>query len=232
MEQMLFAIAASNALMHKTREVVHRDPSVPLAELRQEVVRTGMLYTDSVIDGFVVSFMRNGEASAITQALLRNLSFVIKTVCRSAIHQAASHARESELEAITRFLEARVVTTVRDGQKRGLIIYPLAEAEREKLTRAISAGNEGVAREQREAYVSALQSVLDDAMAHHFDQAFAALNLGPIARRAVAMGRAAIHGAGRAAVRLSVAQDSEEDLKALSRLLQSHLVPASMIRPA
>ena len=75
MEQMLFAIAASNALMHKTREVVHRDPSVPLAELRQEVVRTGMLYTDSVIDGFVVSFMRNGEASAITQALLRNLSF-------------------------------------------------------------------------------------------------------------------------------------------------------------
>ena len=63
-------------------------------------------------------------------------------------------------------------------------------------------------------------------------QAFAALNLGPIARRAVAMGRAAIHGAGRAAVRLSVAQDSEEDLKALSRLLQSHLVPASMIRPA
>jgi hypothetical protein len=229
---MLFAIAASNALMAKTRAVVHRDPGTPLADMRREVVRTGMLYVDSVVDGFVVSFMRDGEASAITRSLLRNLSFLIKTVCRGAIRQAAAHARESELEAIASFLEARVVTTVRDGQKRGLIIYPLADSEHEKLTRAISAGSDGTPREQREAYVSALHAVLEEAMAHHFDQAFAALNLGPVARTAVAMGRAAIHGAGRTAVRLSVAQDSEEDLRALSRLLQSHLVPASMCRPA
>jgi hypothetical protein len=232
MDRMLFAIPASSALMRQTHEVVHRDPSTPFEVMREEVVRTGMLYVDSVVDGFVVSFMRNGEASAITQALLRNLSFIIKTVCRSAIHQAAMHAEAKELEAITRFLEARVVTTVRDGQKRGLIIYPLDEPQREKLSRAIVAGSEGQAREQRRAYVSALRSVLDEAVAHHYDDAFAALNLGFLARTAVAVGRAAIHGAGRTAVRLSVAQDSEEDLRALSRLLQAHLVPASMCRPA
>jgi hypothetical protein len=232
MERMLFAIDASSALMHKTRAVVQRDPSTPLRQLRQDVVRTGMLYVDSVVDGFVVSFMRDGQASAITRTLLRNLSFIIKTVCRSAIHQAAAQAADSELEAITRFLEARVVTTVRDGQKRGLIIYPLEEEQREKLARAIAAGSQGLAREQRAAYVSALRSVLDEAMTHHFDEAFDALKLGPVARTAVALGRAAIHGAGLTAVRLSVAQDSEEDLRALSRLLQSHLVPASMCRPA
>ena len=231
MERMLFAIDASSALMHKTRAVVHRDPDTPLAELRQELVRTGMLYVDSVVDGFVVSFMRDGEASAVTRALLRNLAFVIKTVCRSAIHQAAMHAADAELEALTRFLEARVVTTVRDGQKRGLI-YPLEEPQHEKLARAIAAGSNGVALEQRAAYVTALRSVLDEAMSHHFDEAFDALKLGPITRGAVALGRAAIHGAGRTAVRLSVAQDSEQDLRALSRILQSHLVPASMCRPA
>jgi hypothetical protein len=232
MEPVLFAIPASKALLRKTHEVLNRDPETPFETARQVVIRTGMLYVDSVVEGFVVSFMREGEASRLTQSLLRNLSFVIKSVCRTAIQQAVAQSGEAELTAITRFFAERVVTTVRDGERRGLIIYPLDGPRHEELLEAIRVGFEGKAREHRDAYVRALSGVVDEAVAMHFDAAFAALNLGFLARAAVTLGRKAIHGAGHTAVRVSVLNDSEEDLRALSRLLKDHLVPASMCRPA
>lgn len=232
MEPMLFAIPASNALVQKTHEIVHRDAGAPLEAMRAAVIRAGMLYVDSVVDGFVMSFMRDGLANRFTQTVLRNLATLIKTVTRAAIQQAARQAGERELDAITRFFQERVVTTVRDGQKLGLIIYPLAEPQHARLEQAIRAGSEGRAGEQREVYVLALRSVLDESISRHYDDAFAKLELGFVARRAVRLGRRAIHGAGHTAVRLSVARESEQELQALSKVLKEHLVPATMCRPA
>jgi hypothetical protein len=231
-QPMLFAIPASNALVQKTREIVHRDPAASLEAMRSTVIRAGMLYVDSVVDGFVVSFMRDGLANQLTQALLRNLASLIKAVTRATIREAARQAGERELEAITRFFQERIVTTVKDGQKLGLIIYPLEEPQHERLARAIRAGSVERPQEQRDVYVVALRSMLDESLSRHYDDAFAKLELGVVAKGAVRLGRRAIHGAGHTAVRLSMARESEQELRALSRVLKEHLVPATMCRPA
>lgn len=232
MEPTLFAIAASKSLVEATRTLSQRADELSLEELRRAVVRTGMLYVNSVVDGFVLSFMRDGKARLATQMLLRNLSAIIKGVCRAAIHQAARQSGKGEFAAIRRFFEERVVTTVCDGQKVGLIVYPLSEAQKSRLVRAIEAGSNGHVREQRGLFVEALTGVLDESLARHFDDAFANLKLQGLARGAVKVGRRAIHGAGVTAVHLSVAQDGEEELRNLANVLKSHLLPASMCRPA
>lgn len=228
MQDTLFAIPASKALLAKTREVLQRAPDASIDVMREVVIEAGRHYVDSVVDGFIMAFLRDGMTTALTHALLVNLASVIKAVCRVAIQQAAKTSGQAELEAITRFFETRVAMTVRDGQKVGLIVYPLDEVLHARVRRAAEAREDT----PRDVYVRALSGVLEESVARHYDDAFGLLSLGFVARRAVSLGRSAVLAAGHAAIRVSVAQDEAEDLRALSQALRAHLVPASMCRPA
>lgn len=222
----LFAIVASAQLLEATEQLFDREYTASDAELHGRIRDGAYLYVDGVIDGLVLGFIDEEKTSSGTKTLLRNLAGVIKTVSHGLIRQAFGSASRAEMHKLVGYLRDRIQVVRIHEQPTGAIVFPLAPENVAEFRTCFAASREGRATTMRAEYTGAMLRFIDDGLYHYFELPFSMLELGFVTRRAVALGRSTIHAGSHAAIKRSIASDTEDELRHLTEWLDPRFVAA------
>ena len=209
---MYFAFAAGDELQNNSILLLNHFDQCDPAPQDALFIKVASAFADVVIQNLLLNMVHNMEGESRAARILDKLAGIIKGTVHVLVKQTLHKKTNEELLPLVNFVRAGRLVVQVEGQDKDFVCFPMPLDLADHFAKIFHHVDKGDVESQRQPLRDAMLRFSELAHFHFYDEPTQIMNLGFIARKAVALGSSTIKSGSRSSITQIFPQLSKQEI--------------------